>query len=260
MKSKITPDHPATIYRWIAVFICLMLIVLISYASYAQQRLTYGVELGLGSTHVYYKNEYSVSQFFATDEGFTSVNYDHIYYTRQQMTVGGGAYVRYQINPAWYVQSGLNYVIDWDRASYWRSEDEGFFKGNSHGHAATSTLNYQLHQVEVPLIAGIRFYERWRLYAGPTWGVIVTARRENEQYEERTPALSLDRLLTNVRIGLGVDLQRVSLDLTFQRTLHNTSSWQVADDPFGGGPFDPQVGGNNLRIKRAVLTVGYRLY
>ena len=42
------------------------------------------------------------------------------------------------------------------------------------------------------------------------------------------------------------------------QTLHNTSSWRVEDDPFTGGPFSPQVGGNNLRIKRVMLTLGYR--
>ena len=197
MKPKINLDHPATIYRWIAALICLMLVALTSYASYAQQRLTYGLTLGLRSTHVYYKNEYTVSSFFATDEGVTSVHHDHVYYTRQQAAVGAEAYVRYQINPVWYVQSGLNYVIDWDRASYLRREDQRFFKGNSRGSAETNTLSYQWHQLEVPLIAGVRFYECWRLYAGPSWGIVVAARQENESYVEQAPVLSVDRLLTN---------------------------------------------------------------
>lgn len=263
MKRFTLPYFRPTLFRQVAVIF--IITWLGAHVGYAQSKITYGLEAGAGVSNIDFRSSYATTNFLADDPMLVSYTpWDP--YARWRLATFFGGYVRYQLASVWYLQSGINYVSDEDRVAF--REQSFSVDGGGRG-SLGKTLGYRLHQIEVPLMLGVRLYKQWRLYAGPSLGGVVgtggiyQSSGASYQDQDRDGTLSLNPVFSNLRTGLGVDIKRWSLDFTYHQTLYNSSRWQSIPSPrtIGDEPFVSQsrTGGSDMVIKRMILTAGYRL-
>ena len=235
---------------------------LLSLIGFAQDRLTYGVEVGVGSSQL-------ITGRGSSSETIITPQAD--YYARMRFEDGGGdialqlgGYTRYYWTRALFVQSGINYSHYGGRM---RSTTRSFLPTDlplEHGwqpgyHFASSSVRHHFHQVEVPLLLGVRIAQQLRFYAGPTLGVNVRAGTQTDLPVEYQ--WSHDPFFGNLRLGIGADMRRLSLDIHYQETLtYNNSALSV--DRLSPNNFSTSVvtaGYGIPALASVIVKVGYRL-
>ena len=235
---------------------------LLSLMATAQDRLTYGVEVGVGSSQLYN----GLSHGSAAADPFSE------YYAQVNSQDGGGAsvlqmggYVRYYVANAFFVQSGLGYSysggsVDFTTESR-MAPDEAGTEWEPGFHVDQFSVRHRYHQVEVPLLLGVRFAKQLRLYAGPVVGVAL--RTSTQVNMSREYALSNDPVFRSLRVGIGADMKRLSLDIYRQETFPNSnaSTFEVSRPLPNYFPSsrDVSAGYGNVALSSIVVSVGYRL-
>lgn len=241
-----------------------LILVLTTLASHAQSRLTYGLEAGGGTSKIYMTNSYGNLHWVRGEYELLLRSYDVNYCYRALRL---GSYARYYFVPTFYLQSGVYYTTGGGREGFTKSmvlpsgtDPSGLCPpGGCIETRQDNNIRYQFHQVEVPLLAGVRFAQQLRLYAGPVWSFLLKDDIEIDIHEPHRTAI--DPTFVSVRAGIGADMRRLSLDVAFQGAVgNNTSYWEATvpdPTPFGNG--HSIIGGRNLGIESFFMTLGYRL-
>lgn len=268
MRQYNEPDRFSTASLRVTVTFCAMMLLSAVSVSYAQQRFTYGLEAGAGSSQIRFNEGYYSTIFF----GESMTGYTDGDFNEQRMAAFVGGYVRYQFTSTWYIQSGLNYAIDAGASYFYRENTSLGLDGTTIISVGSTrileSVRYQLQQVEIPLLLGARFGRRWRIFAGPTWGRLLTTNVETPSSsgsdEVSITQVSFSPSFFGVRTGIGIDFERISLNATWQTTACNSSYWMhgtIFTPPKGyDGLRSIATGERGMSIERMMLTIGYRLY
>lgn len=232
-------------------------------AGRAQSLLTYGVEVGGGTSSVYSSLSYSASHQMGEYETILS-QYDANDHYR---TFVLGGYARYYFARAFYLQSGLYYTQNGGAEGFTKKtvlpsagERSGWCPpGGCAEQWYDNRIRYRFHQAEVPFLLGVRFAQQLRLYGGASWGFLFKNNTEVNVYEAYQS--QTDPIFTNLRVGIGADTQRLSLDVMLQGTINNNSSWEATvplPEQFGSEQ-RIKTGGGGLATESIIIVIGYRL-
>ena len=227
----------------------------------AQSRMTYGLQVGVGSTMLENGSSYASVAAAQTSGYYAQINSKA---NGSASTIQAGGYLRYYFASAFFVQSGMNYsnsggTVRFSAESLLPENELDHPEWRPGYHTDFFTVRHRYHQLEIPWLVGVRFAKQLRLYVGPTVGVSLhTSSRVNTASEYR---LSNDPVFRNLRVGIGADMQRLSLDIHLQETFPNTnsSSFEVSKslpDYFWGESVS--AGYSNVALRSVVITVGYR--
>ena len=232
-----------------------LLLILCASTTRAQQRFSFGVSAGGGTSQLSSSISSSSSGYvrFSTAQPFT-------YSLSAQL----GTYVRYSPIPQLFVQSGAYYQYDYGSLPLHLETDRFILDEEGHPRGVRSeqeymTAGYQFHQMEVPLLLGVVLFQHLRMYAGPSWGFSLdtrTSTRTSAPYRYRN-----DPVFRNLRLGAGTDLGRFTVDFFWQGTLRNDSYFRACKslpDPAIGAS-ETSIGYHNFSLSKVMVTLGYRL-
>ena len=239
-----------------------VMLCLLSSGSQAQSRFTYGLEAGGGASEV--NMSFLLGGTTPYQDQWVDVTFFGAQNARRAAWQAGG-YVRYYVFPAVFAQSGLYYASD--------GGEEELIKrtllsnSNDLGGGAYSLrqyhqrVTYRFHYAEVPLLAGVRLFGQVRLYGGFTWGLLLS---ENTEVRIADPyqLMNRDRSYTNARVGIGVDANRFSVDVSSQKTVSdNKGGWDAtAEVPSYFEREGVYNGASGINITKVLATISYRLH
>ena len=230
--------------------------------AHAQNQLICGVEIGAGSSQLYHESIHASVAADPFSDRYVHMNYEE---GGASPVVQLGGYVRYYMAGAFFVQSGLSYrfvggEVGFETESLLSSDEPG--AGWPPGfHVDRFAVRYRYHQVETPILLGVRFAKQIRLYVGPTVGVALhtgTQVNTSDHYE-----LTNDPVFRNLRVGIGADTKRLSLDIYRQATFpqSNASRFRIAQPLPNYFPSrEVSAGYENVGLISVVVLIGYRLY
>ncbi len=221
-------------------------------ASHAQSRFTYGLEVGASRFNL-------TASATGSSVGFLSFDQDRRGSEGLSPQVGG--YLRYRPTSWLLVQSGLSYLYtDAGFPLTLVSEGGTFFPapGGGRTNGEHLTAHYRFHQLEVPLLLGVRLFQWLRVYAGPSWTLsldtgVETATSADYHYHH-------DPVFPSLRVGVGGSLRRFSLDVFWQSTTRNGSYFRARKSlPGPVLPTEASILYQDFNFDRVAVMIGYRL-
>ena len=228
-----------------------ILLAFLGLTTQAQQRFTYGVATSLGRSTL-------TSNVVGHRSGYISFEFGQP--VTSHWSVQAGGYARYYPTSWLFIQSGAYYQYDYGSFPLVIETQQLRPGGDFRNDVEHLLVDYRFHQVEVPVLLGVRVLQRLRVYAGPSGGFSLatrttTATSANYQYRN-------DPVFRNVRVGVGADWQRFTLDVFLQQTWRNDSYFSAnksLSDPVVENS-ETAIRYDNFNLRRVMITLGYRLH
>jgi hypothetical protein len=195
----------------------LTLFALFALSTAAQaQFLTGGVKAGVGSSSVGVRDAVNNPSEYANKESVTSFH--------------AGAFARVNILGL-FVQPEAIFT-----------QTGGRLESNPNATVASRVADIKFNRLDVPVMAGISIANLVRVQAGPVASMLLSARQDGDNIQS-----FMEKSDWGYQAGVGLDLQRLTLDLRYERISRNY------ENPADQSNYD-------LANRQILLSLGYKIF